>query len=432
MIIQDRKFIQAAKETLLQTFQDEKVAAIFEKCMENTLDTTIKITDDETFIITGDIPAMWLRDSVCQIRPFLLFAKDHVEIQDILIGLIKKQVKLIGLDPYANAFNETANGAGHQDDKTDMSPSVWERKYEIDSLCYPLQLAYLIWKITGRTEHLTEEFKACIHTIVELWKVEQYHEEKSPYSFEREHCVSTDTLVRDGKGALTGYTGMTWSGFRPSDDACTYGYLVPSNMFAIVVLKYAEEIISAFYQEELSLLESVRELRTQIEEGIEKYAVVTDDSFGEMYAYEVDGLGNTLFMDDANVPSLMALPFLNYCTQQDARYQNTRRFILSSKNPFFFKGTEANGVGSPHTPHNYVWPIALSIQGLTSQFESEKRDIVATLLRTDAGKGMMHESFNVNNSNEYTREWFSWANMMFCELVLDVAGLHMQGVIDKA
>ncbi|WP_152396619.1 glycoside hydrolase family 125 protein [Paenibacillus guangzhouensis] len=429
MIIKDRKFIQAAKQALLDTFQDEKVAGMFEKCMENTLDTTIKIQDGETFILTGDIPAMWLRDSVCQVRPFLLFAKDHAEIQEMLLGLIKKQVKLIAMDPYANAFNESANGAGHQNDKTEMSPAVWERKYEIDSLCYPVQLAYLIWKITGRTEHFTTEFKQCIDTIVTLWKVEQHHEEKSPYLFEREDCVPTDTLVRKGKGSLTGYTGMTWSGFRPSDDACTYGYLVPSNMFAAVVLKYAEEMLSAFYSEELALLERVRELRTQIEEGIEKHAIVTDDCYGEMYAYEVDGLGHTLQMDDANVPSLMALPFLNYCDPQDARYQNTRRFILSSKNSTFFKGREANGVGSPHTPNNYVWPIALSIQGLTSQFESEKRDIVATLLRTDAGTGLMHESFNVNNANEYTREWFSWANMMFCELVLDVAGINMHKFI---
>lgn len=430
MIIKDRDFIQNAREILLQTFQDEKVAAVFENCMKNTLDTTIKMKDNETFILTGDIPAMWLRDSVCQVRPFLLFAKDHIEIQEMLIGLIKKQINLIKIDPYANAFNESANGAGHQDDKTEMSPSVWERKYEIDSLCYPLQLAYLIWKVTGRTEHFSVEFKDCLNTILELWKVEQYHEEKSPYSFEREnYLLKTDTLVREGKGPITSYTGMTWSGFRPSDDACTYGYLVPSNMFAVVVLKYSEEIISKFYSDDSVLLEKTRTLIMQIEEGIEKYAVASDESFGEMYAYEVDGLGNKLLMDDSNVPSLMALPFLQYCNQDDKRYQNTRRFILSSKNPYFFKGIEANGVGSPHTPSNYVWPIALSIQGLTSQFESEKRDIVATLLRTDASKGLMHESFNVNNSNEYTREWFSWANMMFCELALDVAGINLQKVI---
>lgn len=425
MVIKDRRFIEEAKNRLLTTFEDEKVAMVFEKCMENTLDTTIKYKDGYTFILTGDIPAMWLRDSVCQVRPFLLFSQQNKEIQDMLIGLSKKQMQLILEDPYANAFNESSNGAGHQSDITEMLPSVWERKYEIDSLCYPIQLAYYIWKISGRFDQFTEEFKKSIEVIVNLWIVEQNHEEDSKYSFERKDCVETDTLVRDGKGSKTEFTGMTWSGFRPSDDACTFGYLVPSNMFAVVVLRYCEEIFPIFYENENELLERISKLKKEIEEGIEKFTVVKNELGEEMYAYEVDGLGNKLFMDDANVPSLMALPFLQYCDSKDNRYQNTRKFILSSQNPYFFKGKLANGIGSPHTPENYVWPISLSIQGLTSQFESEKRDIIATLLRNDAETGLMHESFNVNDSSEYTREWFSWANMMFCELALDIAGISL-------
>ena len=432
MVIADRNFIEESKKLISKSFADPKVAEIFETCMKNTLDTTIKINDEETFILTGDIPAMWLRDSVCQIRPFLLFSKNHEEIQDMLIGLVKKQIKLINLDPYANAFNETANGKGHQNDNTEMSPHIWERKYEIDSLCYPIQLSYLLWKITGRIDHFSNEFKDCCKKIIQLWKLEQDHEINSDYYFEREQrLLDTDTLSRDGKGSLTGYTGMTWSGFRPSDDACTYGYLVPSNMFAVLVLGYLEEINAEFFKDDMEFLKQVQILKSEIKAGIENFAVVNDKVFGEIYAYEVDGLGNHLLMDDANVPSLLSMPFLNYCDSDDVRYQNTREFILSSKNPYFFSGKVANGVGSPHTPNNSIWPIALSIQGLTSRFESEKRDIVATLLRTDANTGLMHESFNVNSPSEFTREWFSWANMMYCELVLDIVGINLNQLLNK-
>lgn len=430
MIIRDRDFIKQSKMKVVEAFSDKKIAEMYEKCMENTLNTTIRFDENGTFILTGDIPAMWLRDSVCQIRPFLLFAKDHKEIQEMLVGLVKRQMQLIKIDPYANAFNQEANSHGHQDDKTKMGPIIWERKYEIDSLCYPIQLSYLLWKIANRTEQFNVEFLEAVKEIISLWKMEQHHEEMSEYLFERDTDVLTDTLVRKGKGAETRYTGLTWSGFRPSDDACTYGYLVPSNMFAVVALGYLEEIIAEFY-DEVELLDNIKKLKEEIQQGIQEFAITEHTEFGEIYAYEVDGYGNQLLMDDANVPSLISLPLLNYCKKDDPVYLNTREFILSSSNPFFFKGKEANGVGSPHTPHNYVWPIALSVQGLTSNYEAEKREIINTLVRTDAGKGLMHESFNVDNSQEYTREWFSWANMMFCELVLDVAGVKLENVIDN-
>ena len=116
---------------------DSKIAVMFENCISNTLQTTIKVLDDGSiFVITGDIPAMWLRDSACQLRPFLFFAKEDPEIADIISGLIQKQMQCIQIDPYANAFNECANGNCWEHDKTDMKPELWERKFEIDSLCF--------------------------------------------------------------------------------------------------------------------------------------------------------------------------------------------------------------------------------------------------------------------------------------------------------
>lgn len=430
MVIANRAFIQSSTEKIKKEINNQKLAEMYERCMENTLDTTIKIRESGlTFILTGDIPAMWLRDSVCQVRPFLIFAKENEEIQSMLIGLSKEQVSLVGIDPYANAFNETPNGAGHQADKTEMHPQVWERKYEIDSLCYPIQLAYLIWKITGRTEQFDAAFFKMLQTIFAVWEVEQHHETKSPYRFERMDCVPSDTLKRDGLGTKTAYTGMLWSGFRPSDDACEYGYLIPSNMFAIVVLGYAKEIIETFYPSEKETVKQAVTLKNDIQLGIEKFGTYNHPTFGEIFAFEVDGLGNQLLMDDANVPSLLSMPIINYLEKESPIYQNTRKFILSKSNPYYFEGELAKGIGSPHTPVGYIWPIGLAIQGLTASDESEKLAILQMLLETDAGTGLMHESFHPDHPEDFTREWFSWANMMFCELVLDVAGFRMANVL---
>ncbi|MBC6173720.1 glycoside hydrolase family 125 protein [Listeria welshimeri] len=430
MVIANRAFIQSSTEKIKKEINNQKLAEMYERCMENTLDTTIKIRESGlTFILTGDIPAMWLRDSVCQVRPFLIFAKENEEIESMLIGLSKEQVSLVGIDPYANAFNETPNGAGHQADKTEMHPQVWERKYEIDSLCYPIQLAYLIWKITGRTEQFDAAFFKMLQTIFAVWEVEQHHETKSSYRFERMDCVPSDTLKRDGLGTKTAYTGMLWSGFRPSDDACEYGYLIPSNMFAVVVLGYAKEIIETFYPSEKETVRQAVTLKNDIQLGIEKFGTYNHPTFGEIFAFEVDGLGNQLLMDDANVPSLLSMPIINYLEKESPIYQNTRKFILSKSNPYYFEGELAKGIGSPHTPAGYIWPIGLAIQGLTASDESEKLAILQMLLETDAGTGLMHESFHPDHPEDFTREWFSWANMMFCELVLDVAGFRMANVL---
>ncbi|MFD2615028.1 glycoside hydrolase family 125 protein [Paenibacillus gansuensis] len=403
-----------------------KLAEMFDTGLSNTLNTTIQqMEDGTTFVITGDIPAMWLRDSAAQVRPYLVAAQEDTALADMIQGLVQRQMEFILLDPYANAFNAAPNGKGHQEDVTEMSPWLWERKYEIDSLCYPLQLSYLLWKNTGRTAQFNETFVQAARTIMQLWRTEQHHETASPYSFERNNCPSSDTLTRNGKGSETAYTGMTWSGFRPSDDACTYGYLVPANMFAVVVLRYLCEIaVEVLSDSELAKEAAV--LAEEIDQGIQKHALYEHPEFGTIYAYETDGMGNYNLMDDANVPSLMSIPYLGYTDADDPIYQNTRRFILSESNPYFFKGEAAEGIGSPHTPHRYIWHIALALQGLTASTKEEKERILLLMASTDAGTGMMHEGFNADNPEEYTRPWFSWANMMFCELLMDYCGVRVK------
>ena len=405
--------------------ENPRWAENFNASFSNTLLTTVKKqSDNTTFLLTGDIPAMWLRDSTAQVRPYLLVAKEDEEISNMIAGVVERQLRYVNLDPYANAFNEEANNAGHQDDHTEMNPWIWERKYEIDSLCYPVQLSYLLYKETGRTDQFNQTFKDAVEKILALWKTEQNHEH-SPYVFERDTWREEDTLVNGGKGSPIKVTGMTWSGFRPSDDRCIYNYLVPANMFAVVVLDYLKEIYTTILKE-TDRIEEITTLRNEINEGIEQYGKVKNKAGETVYAYEVDGLGNYSIMDDSNVPSLLAAPYLGYCSKEDPIYLATRKTLLSKENPYFYEGKYAKGIGSSHTPENYIWPIALAIEGLTSPDKSEKKRILDLLVENDGGTNLMHEGFDVDNPNNYTREWFSWANMMFCELVLDYYDLRIK------
>jgi meiotically up-regulated gene 157 (Mug157) protein len=143
-----------------------------------------------------------------------------------------------------------------------------------------------------------------------------------------------------------------------------------------------------------------------------------------VYAYEVDGRGGVLLADDANTPSLLALPLTGWCRADDPLYLATRDLVLSPANPYYYRGSAASGIGSPHTPEGHVWPIALAIQGLTSTDPAERRALLDLILATDDGTGAVHESFHADDPGVWTREWFSWANSMFCELALETAGLR--------
>ncbi|MFD0714577.1 glycoside hydrolase family 125 protein [Paenibacillus sp. GCM10027626] len=404
-------------ELIAQLAQWPVMSKFYRNCFYNTLETTTEVLEDNTtFVFTGDIPAMWLRDSSAQVRHYIPLAITDETYQKIVVGLIKRQIRYIQIDPYANAFNKEPNNQGHNGDVTKSNPWVWERKYEVDSLCYPIQLAYLYWKTTQKTEMFDELFKKTMHDIIALWTLEQRHEEHSNYTFQRFNCPKSDTLERNGLGTPTGYTGMTWSAFRPSDDACIYHYLIPSNMFAVVVLRYMEEIAREVYGD-AALENDARKLKETIDEGIKAFGLVNHPEYGEIYAYETDGLGNYNLMDDANVPSLLSIPYMGYASADDPVYQNTRRFILSSGNPQYYSGKAAKGIGSPHTPVGYIWHISLVMQALTSKNDDEIKELLQTIVSTDAGTGFMHEGFHVDNPDEYTRPWFAWANSLFGELI---------------
>lgn len=397
------------------------IAEMFKATYLNTIETTVKLDEHGAFVITGDIPAMWLRDSSAQVRHYLNLTKDDADIRSLVASLVQRQAYCILDDPYANAFNQTKKEGGHYADTTEFdNPMAWERKYEVDSLCYPVNLAYHFMKASGTTEHLDETFKQACLKILDTFETEQYHAEKSPYRFTRTNCPPSDTLKCDGMGTPVAYTGMTWSGFRPSDDACELHYLIPSEMFAVVILGYMSEIAETVWNDK-AMAERALKLRGEIDDGIKKFGTFEHPEFGTIYAYEADGLGNQNFMDDANVPSLLSLPYLGYCGADDPIYQNTRRFILSKNNPYYYEGTAAKGIGSPHTPKNYIWHVSLAMQGLTSTCDDEIDAILDLFETTTAGTGLMHEGFHVDNPDKFTRVWFAWANSIFAEFVIHVS-----------
>ncbi|MFD0714439.1 glycoside hydrolase family 125 protein [Paenibacillus sp. GCM10027626] len=395
-----------------------KLLQLFKNCFPNTLETTTKLLDDgTTFIITGDIPAMWLRDSVEQVIHYVPLAKNDAALQRIIAGLIKRHVACLLHDPYANAFNEMENDwHWNTDDQTEMSPLVWERKFELDSACFTMRLAYRYWKETGRADIFDTGFKAAMKQIVALWKTEQRHMELSPYRFVRDNGIPEDSLRNGGLGMPVNYTGMIWSGFRPSDDACDFHYNIPDNMFAVVCLRQMGEIAEWVFRD-TSFVRELKQLEQEVDHGIQLYGRYRHPEFGLIYAYETDGFGNYCLMDDAGTPGLMSIPYLGYVSADDPVYQNTRRFALSKQNPYYFEGKAARGIGSPHTPAGYIWPMALSMQGLTAVTTEERLAMIAMLEATDGDTGFMHEGFHADDPKQFTRSWFAWSNSLFAQLV---------------
>lgn len=419
----------------------DDVAEAVVRFLDNTARTTVrKRAENDTFVMTGDIPAMWLRDSCAQLSPLLRLVGEDETLGDLIGGLLATHWRMILIDPYANAFNEEPNGKRWDDDEPAQGPWVWERKFEIDSLAYPLDLAARLLA-AGNTSWITADTLPALTLILDVLETETEHEQRSDYYFRRADCPAQDTLVREGRGRLTTPCGLVWQGFRPSDDACSLGFNIPGNLFMASALRavpaLAEACERAGFSEELEergevrrlpLADRAETLREGILKGVEAHGIKREGGVSRLW-YEVDGAGESLFMDDANVPSLLSLPYLGVIDARDPLYLATRAAVLSDENPFYYEGSALAGVGSPHTPEGYVWPIAKSIEGLTSTDESEKRAILELLLATTGGTGYMHEGVDCNDPANFTREWFSWSNAMFCELALDVAGIERPALI---
>ena len=401
---------------------NDRIRWMFRNCFPNTLDTTVHYREDEdgnpdTYVYTGDIPAMWLRDSGAQVWPYVQLCGNDVPLRRMIAGVIRRQFKLINIDPYANAFNDGPTGAGEDAEFYPQNPWVFERKWEIDSHCYPIRLAHHYWKTTGDVSVFDAEWVAAMRNIIKTLREQQRKEGPGPYTFLRTTDRQLDTKCCVGRGNPVNPVGLIASAFRPSDDATTFEFLVPSNFMVVSSLRKAAEILTAV-NDERELADECTALADEVAAALQKYAVVEHPEFGKIYAFEVDGFGSAQLMDDANVPSLLAMAYLGDVERTDPVYENTRRFVWSEDNPYFWRGAAGEGIGGPHIGVEMIWPMSIMMRAFTSTDDAEIRDCICQLITTDAGTGFMHESFSRHDAADYTRAWFAWQNTLFGELIL--------------
>ena len=425
---EDRLFVSEAVEAEIEKvtamLENPRLKWMFANCYPNTLDTTVhpvesKDGQPDTFVYTGDIPAMWLRDSGAQVWPYVRYVNEDAALKEMIAGVINRQFKCICIDPYANAFNVEPVGAANSTDWPEANPYVFERKWEIDSHCYPIRLAYEYWKTSGDASVFGDIWKEAMGKILATLKEQQRKEGHGSYVFLRTTDRQLDTKCVVGRGNPVNPVGLIASSFRPSDDATTFEFLVPSNFMAVNSLRKAAEIL-AEVNGEAEMANECLALAAEVEQALKEYAVVEHPEFGKIYAFEVDGFGSSFLMDDANVPSLLAMSYLGDVPANDPIYKNTRKFVWSEANPYFHCGPAGEGIGGPHIWSEVIWPMSIMMRAFTSDCDEEIQHCICQLMTTDAGTGFMHESFHKDNSEVFTREWFAWQNTLFGELILKV------------
>lgn len=428
----ERRFVSPAVESLItevkSSIGNKEVAWLFENCFPNTLDTTVDFETingrPDTFVITGDIDAMWLRDSSAQVWPYLPLMKNDMQLRELIKGVINRQTRCIINDPYANAFyKDEAKISEWKNDKTVMKPGVHERKWEIDSLCYPIRLAYGYWKETGDISIFDSEWIEAMKLVVKTFKEQQRFVNNGAYKFQRETTNPIDSTPLGGYGYPTNKVGLIHAMFRPSDDATVFPFNIPGNLFAVKALEMLVEILGSVKgsADSETLKKQSLELSGVIRNAIEKYGIVKHKKHGNIFAFETDGFGSYCLMDDSNVPSLLSLSYLDILPQGKGDvYLNTRNYSLSSDNPFFFRGKVAEGVGGPHIGMDYIWPMSIIMRGITSTSDQEIKNCIITLQKTHAGTGFMHEAFHKDDATKFTRKWFAWANTLFGEFIWKV------------
>lgn len=421
-----RKFRSVAVERAIKEVQagigNKELAWMFGNCFPNTLDTTVdfSIVDGcpDTYVITGDIDAMWLRDSSAQVYPYLGLIEDDPQLAQLIAGVINRQTRCILKDPYANAFYKEDQKVGEWgSDLTDMKPGVHERKWEIDSLCYPIRLAHQYWKRSGDTAPFDAAWHAAVKLTLQTFREQQRKDGHGPYHFMRRTEYASDTLPGRGYGNPARPIGLIHSMFRPSDDATVFPFLIPSNFFAVVSLRQAAEMVEKLH-DDAHLAQECRALADEVENALRDHAIVTHPTAGRIFAFEVNAFGDSYCTDDGNIPNLLSLPYLGAVKADDPIYQNTRRFLLSAGNPYYCIGKAARGLGGPHVGMDMVWPLGVIIEGLTATNDREIGQCLDTLQRTHAGTGLMHEAFHKDDPKNFTRSWFAWANTIFGEFVL--------------
>lgn len=428
----ERRFVSRGVEREIvrvrRRIGDAKLSAMFANCYPNTLDTTVRmgVVDGrpDAFVITGDIPCLWLRDSSAQVTPYLHLAPYDADLRRLFHGLIARQARSILIDPYANAFMEDPTAPTNLDwalhDRTLMKPGIAERKWEVDSLCYPMRLAHGYWRATRDPAPFDALWADAARASVRTFREQQRLHGPGPYRFLRTSDRNIETMPLDGWGNPTRPCGLIHSGFRPSDDACVYPFLIPANLFAVTALRELA-VVANEARRDAALAGEATALADEVAGALRQHGTMRLSDGSQVWAYEVDGFGNALFMDDANAPSLSSLAYLGCVAVDDPLWRRTAAAAWSGDNPYFFRGRAGEGIGGPHVGLGQIWPMSLIVRALAGADDATVRQCLRTLRDTDAGTGFIHESFDRNDPTHFTRSWFAWANGLFGELIVRLA-----------
>jgi len=426
----ERRFTSKAVEAEISRVKakiaDPELAWLFENCYPNTLDTTVTLGEvdgkPDTFVITGDIDAMWLRDSSAQLQTYVHLTPKDADLRRLFHGAMQRQARCILLDPYANAYTRDPAAKSNLpaiNDRTDMKPGVAERKWEIDSLCYPMRLAHAYWTATRDKTPFDALWARGMAQAVATLREQQRKHGPGGYHFQRVDPSPTETLMFAGYGAPTKKVGLIHSGFRPSDDACVFPFLIPSNLFAVSALGMLAAVLREA-RGDAAAAQDAAALAAEVKQALDAHGKMPDGKGGEVWAFEVDGYGNAIFIDDANVPSLSGLPLLGAADRNDPLYRRTAALAWSPRNPYFFSGKAGEGIGGPHVGMDMIWPMSLITRALVNDDEAVVRQCLRTLRNSHGGTGFMHESFHKDDPTKFTRSWFAWANGLFGDLILDI------------
>jgi uncharacterized protein len=445
-----RTFVSPLVEKVIQDLNerlvDKDLARLFENAFPNTLDTTVRWHVDgsqpkkektkaqsdiyydrsvanwdgaQSFIVTGDINAEWLRDSTNQLAQYQVLAKKDKKLSNLILGAINTQAEFVLDQPFCNAFQPPAPsgldpiGNGQTDNTSPYyEPSrVFECKYELDSLAAFLRISNQYWVNTHNPAFLTPRWLSALDTVLDVLDSQSSptfdsygHYDRNYYTFQRWTNVGTETLNLAGVGnPLANGTGLVRSAFRPSDDATIFGYLIPANAMMAVELGHAAQMLrDNGHAKKADILEGRAKT---IKKGIWEHGVIDHPKWGRVFAYEVDGYGSRLLMDDANIPSLLSLPMLGFVDATDEVYMNTRKMILSQEgNPYYLTGIAFGGIGGPHIGLTHAWPMSVLVQAMTSD-NDEEIEMCVDMVKNVSAMGLINESVNVQYHYDTTRKY---------------------------
>ncbi|KZT37646.1 hypothetical protein SISSUDRAFT_1062661 [Sistotremastrum suecicum HHB10207 ss-3] len=432
-----RTFTSSAVEKVVDDMNkliaNPDLARLFENTFPSTLDTTIKYfnqTENVAFIITGDISAQWLRDTTNQLAHYRALLPLDPNLQALVKAIINTEARWIAEYPYCGAFqpppesglSPTFNpwAAGVTVNPPVNNLTVFECKYELDSLSGFLKLSRIYWQYTNDLTFANDKWTAAISQMFRVI------EEQSQATFDEEFNFISYYNWTGGADSLSppvnnygnaepkAYTGMVGTHHRPSDDLSTFAFLTPANAMLSTELMHQVEILDLIGDSNTSAL--AREWSARIESAIWDTSIVDG-----IFAYESNGFGGQYVMDDANVPSLLSLPYLGFLDRSDATYRKTKDILMSRKNPYYAAGAGFVGVGGPHADAWHPWPMSLISAIYGTDDDDEIREMLYMIVNNTSGLGLIHESVSIYNSSSYTRPWFAWANSYFAEMVLDLA-----------